>query len=268
MCIMCHVFVTGDHVFCWDGRVPEDCAVREEGGLHGQLHLPAAQHHEGQPRAGHPVRTDAGAGRRTPGRHQHGGCFLITPSPPLYTPLLNPCGVGWRCTICSNLSSSRLHHPCIIHFSWLSAVYKHEITSSCGVEWCQTGGEVDIWEAVFLWSLIAPWRDTQECDDFFSYLSQSCGLLRRSGFIVGWSFYHSFPFPGCSHLCLELSCNVVLHFFFPLLISSFLSICSCSYLVIVLAILVSSNYPSPYISLSLSLVLFATLWCCCLLFCY
>jgi hypothetical protein len=53
---------SGDPMFCGDGPIPEDRAVREEGGLHPRLHLPAAQRHACEPRAGRRLRHDAGSG--------------------------------------------------------------------------------------------------------------------------------------------------------------------------------------------------------------
>ncbi len=49
-------------MFRGDGPIPEDRAVREEGGLHPRLHLPAAQRDAGQPRAGRRLRHDARPG--------------------------------------------------------------------------------------------------------------------------------------------------------------------------------------------------------------
>ena len=54
--------ITGDPVFRRDRAVPEDRSVCQEGWLHARLHLPAAKHHAHQPRAGHSVLPDAGAG--------------------------------------------------------------------------------------------------------------------------------------------------------------------------------------------------------------
>ena len=67
-----------------DGPVPEDRALHEEGRLRGRLHLPAAQHHAHEPRAGHAVLTDVGAGRRAARRHQPGGS--LAPNAPPHLP--------------------------------------------------------------------------------------------------------------------------------------------------------------------------------------
>jgi hypothetical protein len=56
-------------MFRRDGPIPEDRAVREEGGLHPRLHLPAAQRHAGQPRAGRRLRHDARPGMGILERH-------------------------------------------------------------------------------------------------------------------------------------------------------------------------------------------------------
>ncbi len=55
-------FFTGDPMFRGDGPIPEDRAVREEGGLHPRLHLPAAQCDACEPRAGRRLRHDARPG--------------------------------------------------------------------------------------------------------------------------------------------------------------------------------------------------------------
>ncbi len=53
---------SGDPMFRGDGPIPEDRAVREEGGLHPRLHLPAAQRDACEPGAGRRLRHDAGSG--------------------------------------------------------------------------------------------------------------------------------------------------------------------------------------------------------------
>ncbi len=62
-------------MFCGDGPVPEDRAVREEGGLHPRLHLPAAQRDARQPGAGRRLRYDARPGMGILERHFKSRCF-------------------------------------------------------------------------------------------------------------------------------------------------------------------------------------------------
>ena len=78
----CQSAQQSDPVFRRDGPVPEDCALRQESGVHTRLHLPVAQHHAHEPRSGHTVRPDARSGWRAARRHQSGNLPLLSPKVP------------------------------------------------------------------------------------------------------------------------------------------------------------------------------------------